>query len=46
MVDRTDPLPAMTRLTQALLRVAEDGIYLGVGCCWPSAASSCCSRQG
>ncbi len=31
MVDRTDPLPAMTRLTQALLRVAEDGIYLGVG---------------
>ncbi len=31
MVDRTDPLPAMTHLTQALLRVAEDGIYLGVG---------------
>jgi len=31
MVDRTDPLPAMTHLTQALLRVAEDGINLGVG---------------
>jgi uncharacterized membrane protein (DUF373 family) len=31
MVDRTDPIPGMTRATQALLRVAEDGIYIGVG---------------
>jgi len=31
MADDTDPFPALTRSTQALLRIAEDGIYIGVG---------------